>query len=47
MNVAVVGSRGFADYDLLAARMDEFLARWGSFTVLTGGAQGADTLAER
>jgi hypothetical protein len=45
--VAVVGSRGFTDYDRLARDLDRARARWGDFTLVSGGARGADSLAER
>lgn len=40
--IAVVGSRGFGDYELLAKVLDKFKP----FVLVTGGAKGADTLAE-
>lgn len=41
--IAVIGSRNFNDYELLARTLDAYLP----FTLLSGGAKGADSLAER
>ena len=43
----VVGSRDFTDYDLLSAKLDMFLANHRSFVIVSGGADGADSLAKR
>ncbi len=45
--VAVVGSRDFQDYGLLCSTLDRILARHPGCTLVSGGAPGADTLAER
>jgi len=45
--VLVAGSRGFADYPLLAATLDNVLAGRVGVVVLSGGARGADRLGER
>lgn len=45
MKVAVVGSRTMADEKYLDAVLDRCRSIWGAFTVLSGGARGADTLA--
>lgn len=45
MNVAVVGSRNFQDYELLASYIDEL--PYDITKIISGGAWGADTLAER
>ncbi|BAF73240.1 DUF2493 domain-containing protein [Sulfurovum sp. NBC37-1] len=45
--VAVVGSRGFEDYVLFKTVMDKFLADFESVAFVSGGASGADSLAER
>jgi hypothetical protein len=42
MKVAVIGSRGFDDYDLL----EETLLNHDIKTIVSGGANGADKLAE-
>lgn len=41
--IAVVGSRGFNDYSLL----ERTLAPYSPFILVSGGARGADRLAER
>lgn len=45
MNVAVIGSRSFRDYAKLCADLDRCRAHWGDFTVISGGAVGADSQA--
>lgn len=49
--VLVAGSRSFADYDLMVAKLDAFLSRQivdhRSICIVSGGARGADQLAER
>jgi hypothetical protein len=48
VRLAVVGSRTFDDEALLERTLDAFIARHGVPAVLvSGGARGADTLAER
>lgn len=42
MKIAVVGSRSFQDYALLCAHVPEEATE-----IISGGAKGADTLAER
>jgi len=44
MKVAIVGSRDFADYEYLKSKLDTFL---GIDLIISGGARGADSLAER
>jgi len=45
MKVAIVGSRGFNDMELLRATLEEFR---GQITlIVSGGAKGADTLGEQ
>ena len=47
VKIAVVGSRGFDDYDTLKAAI---LARYNPYEIckiISGGAKGADTLAEQ
>jgi len=41
--IAVIGSRTFTDYDLLKKALDEH----PPFILVSGGAKGADTLAEQ
>jgi len=41
--IAVIGSRTFTDYDVLKKALDQYPA----FILVSGGAKGADTLAEK
>ena len=43
----VVGSRGFDDYELMKRKLDVFLSRKDKVVIVSGGARGADALAER
>lgn len=43
----VVGSRTFDDYDILKNEMDAYLADTKDVVIVSGGAKGADSLAER
>ena len=46
--VIIAGSRGFADYNLLARKLDILLANKSPHvTIVSGGARGADRLGER
>jgi hypothetical protein len=45
--VVVAGTRTFADYALLCAKLDALLANLDSVTIISGGASGADGLGER
>ena len=48
MNIAIVGSRSFVDYAMLTSVMDEYRLRpEGIKTIISGGALGADKMAER
>lgn len=53
MRVALVGSRDFTDWEKFQACVNEALAGWGVHDlatiecVISGGARGADTMAER
>ena len=49
LNVAIVGSRDFNDYDLMYNSFCRYVLRQNPEKVelVSGGAQGADTLAER
>lgn len=42
----VVGSRGFTDYSLLENTLDRLLMNQTSVSIVSGGAKGADSLAE-
>ena len=44
MKIAVIGSRSFADYELLKKTLNEIT---GITKVISGGAKGADSLAEQ
>ena len=43
----IAGSRTFNDYDLLKSKMDKLLANKKDILIISGGARGADSLAER
>lgn len=47
IKIAVIGSRSFDDYELLARSIKETMGRYEVATVVSGGAKGADSLAER
>lgn len=47
MNVAIVGSRNFYDYLLLQQVIDDFCLKNQVAKLISGGAPGADRLAER
>ena len=47
-NVAIVGSRSFNDFEMLVTEMDKVLKdQCKRIKIISGGADGADTLAER
>ncbi len=43
----VVGSRTFNDYSLLRTKLDDILRNHKDIVIVSGGAEGADSLAER
>lgn len=45
--ILIVGSRTFSDYDMLARKCDHLLNNHKNVCVVSGGARGADSLAER
>lgn len=45
--ILVCGSRSFSDYDLLNATLDRLTMRFIRIVVLSGAAEGADTLGEK
>lgn len=45
MNIAVVGSRSFTDYEFFKEELAKYVT--GSDTIVSGGAKGVDSLAER
>ena len=49
MKLAIIGSRNFQDYKLLKSKCDFFLGRSfdNEIVIISGGAKGADQLAER
>lgn len=47
MYVAIIGSRTFTDYQLLKDKCLRVLSKSKDVTIISGGAKGADTLAER
>ncbi len=47
MKLAVVGSRGFNDYDLLKSKLNAIHLRKPITCIVSGGAKGADSLGEK
>lgn len=48
VKLAVIGSRGFTDYALMCGALDGYIeALDGPVEIVSGGARGADNLAER
>ena len=48
MKIAIIGSRGFNDYNLMVKRCDFYLSNIKEqIVIVSGGARGADKLAER
>lgn len=47
MKIAVIGSRDFDDYGVLEAFLDGLRPAVGIEVIVSGGAKGADSLAER
>ena len=47
MRLAIVGSRGFDNYETLCAVVDELRKVHDISTIVSGGAKGADSLAEQ
>lgn len=43
----VVGSRTFDDYELMKKKLDHILKNYHRIVIVSGGARGADSLAER
>lgn len=43
----VVGSRTFNNYELLKTKLDQLLQNQSKIVIVSGGAKGADSLAER
>lgn len=47
MDIGVVGSRNFNDYELLKSVLDDFKSKNNVVRVVSGGAKGADTLGHK
>jgi len=47
VNIAIVGSRNFEDYIVFSNIIDKLIERYGKVRFVSGGAYGADKLAER
>jgi len=48
MNIAIVGGRDFNDYDLLKNTLNNYIENKSFLNaIVSGGAKGADTLAEK
>ena len=49
VKIGIVGSRNFSDYELLKVNIDHFVNRYETdeFVIVSGGAKGADSLAEK
>ena len=47
MKLAIIGSRTFNDYELLKDEVDKLLEKYNITEIISGGARGADSLAER
>lgn len=47
MKCLVVGSRNFNDYELMKENLDSILSTYEDICIVSGGAKGADSLAER
>lgn len=49
MNLGIVGSRTFSDYELMCKQLEKIKARLGIDidTIISGGAKGADSLGAR
>jgi len=45
MKIAIIGSRGFNDYDKLKANLEFYIDK--ATLLISGGAKGADSLGER
>jgi hypothetical protein len=48
LKLAMIGSRSITDYEVVVRAMKTFVAKWGlPEEIISGGAGGIDTLAER
>lgn len=46
-HIAVIGSRNFADYAMVTRWLNYVLSGRGAWTIISGGARGADSLAQQ
>lgn len=47
LNIAIIGSRSFNDYNLLVSELSKLDILNENLTIVSGGAKGADMLAEK
>ena len=47
MNIGIVGSRGYTDYQEFCVYMNDYLCTYDIDNVISGGAKGTDTLAKK
>lgn len=47
MKIGIVGSRTFLDYELVKKALSEYLDKYEDLVIVSGGAKGADSLAEQ
>ena len=47
IQIAIIGSRTFTNYELFKFKCDSILRNLESFTIISGGARGTDSLTER
>ncbi len=47
IRIAIVGSRGFGDYEYFKQVIDKLLGNYKSFSFVSGGADGADSFAHK
>ena len=47
MNVAIVGSRSYTDYNHFVENLFVLTSEWPITSIVSGGAKGADKMAER
>lgn len=47
MNIGIVGSRQFFDSTLMRSVIESLIKKHGPFTLVSGGAKGADSIAHR
>ena len=47
MKIAIVGSRTFSDYNLLERHINDIAKSFNIIKIISGGANGADTLGEK